>query len=149
MKEVIKAMAKKMVANIMRDVVADPNNDIFNEVFAAYNQWQEDEKDGCDYMFSLDNSDDLRCCLDGGMTAKEIVYISEKADSGCTPIFLFGYNHPEPNVYKSWDDVLKGIIFFIEDICYNVIAFPDIKAYQSLYTRYVTNYYLERLNEFI
>ena len=149
MNNVIKAMANKMSAQIIRDMVADPKNPLFQEVFAAYNAWQEDEKDGCDYFFNINNRDDLMCCIKCGMTASEIAFIYNKVQNGCTPIFLFGYNHPEPHVYESWNFVRNDIAYFIEEICYNVVAYPYVEAYRPLYTRYVTDTFIDNINSFI
>ena len=48
----------------------------------AYNRWQEDEKDGVDYIFHIDKQDDLISCVNGGMTSEDIVKLRKRTNAG-------------------------------------------------------------------
>ena len=47
-------------------------------VLGAYNRFQEDERDGADYIFNINDVNDLKCCIDGGMSTCEISSIYNK-----------------------------------------------------------------------
>lgn len=109
----------------------DYNLDIF---LKAYNRWQEDEHNGVDYIFNINNPDDLIDCIKGGLTADEIanfvrVYV--------TPNFLFGCNHKLIPLSKT--KIVKFIIDNLDDIVDCIIAYPWVEEYRSIYTDVVTN----------
>lgn len=109
----------------------DYNLDMF---LKAYNRWQEDEHNGVDYIFNINNPDDLIDCIKGGLTADEIgnfvrVYV--------TPNFLFGCNHKLTPLSKP--KIVKFIIDNLDDIVDCIIAYPWVEEYRSIYTDVVTN----------
>ena len=75
MEKVINTMVEKISAAIINDtrnVYSFEGDMVLKMVLAAYNDFQEAERDGVDYIFDVENTDDLKCCIDGGMSAKEI-----------------------------------------------------------------------------
>lgn len=106
----------------------------------AYNRYQEDERDGVDYIFNINNQDDLISCIQGGLTAKDIVNFHNKVQSWTkpTPHFLFGCNHKEMAPMGS-DNIVDAIVAVLDELIDNIIAYPWVEEYRAVYTYYITN----------
>jgi hypothetical protein len=114
----------------------DYNLDMFLNV---YNRWQEDEHNGVDYIFNINNPDDLIDCIKGGLTADEIAnFVDGTKDwSFATPYFLFGCNHNLlPLIYP---EICGLIINNLNDIVDCIIAYPWVEEYRAIYVEVVTN----------
>lgn len=129
-------MTNISIEEIVRNIKIEYKNPkVFDMLIKAYNRVQEDECDGVDYLFNLDNKDDLICCIKGGLTAKDIFNLYNTIG---TQYFFFGYNH------KVLRPILKieldvQIYSFIETIVEYMFAYPYISEYKDLYTYFVTN----------
>jgi len=77
----------------------------FRIALDAYNRYQEDECDGCDYVFNISNQDDLSVLVKCGTTAQEI---ADMVATGFT-MFHVGYNYPKPQPLSQMD-VCRAII---------------------------------------
>ena len=108
---------------------------VFNMLLKAYNRVQEDECDSVDYLFNLDNKDDLICCIQGGLTIKEIINIH---DGIGTNYFFFGYNHEKVRGLLHIE-LLAQIYNFIDTIVHFMFAYPQVKEYHDLYNYFVTS----------
>lgn len=110
----------------------------------AYNRYQEDERDGVDYIFNINNQDDLITCIQGGLTAEEIAifYNRVKSWEKPTPFFLFGCNH---KVMKPMDgdNIIDAIVAVLDELIDNIIAYPWVEEYRAVYTHYITNKIIE------
>lgn len=106
----------------------------------AYNRYQQDERDGVDYIFNINNQDDLITCIQGGLTAEEIVNFHNRVKSWVnpTPHFLFGCNHKEMTPIGR-DNIINAIVAVLDDIIDNIIAYPWVDEYRAVYTHYITN----------
>lgn len=116
------------------------NDEIFYEVFSAYNRYQEDERDGVDYIFDLNNKEDLICAINGGLTTAEIVCLWR--NNAEPTYFLFGCNHPKPNP-MSVNDVKNTLVGHLDELIDYIIAYPWVEEYRVLYTRFITNKIIE------
>ena len=115
-------------------------------VFDANNDYQESCRDGVDYIFDLNKQEDLKCCVDGGLTWKEIIELKEYDIFGKNP-FFFGHNHTTPVQIKTEDELIGELVTWVEDIVTEVIKTPyAYGSYAQIYTQYVT-YYLECLTD--
>jgi hypothetical protein len=110
----------------------------------AYNRYQEDERDGVDYIFNINNQDDLITCIQGGLTAEGIVNFHNKVKTWAnpTPHFLFGCNHKEMTPMGS-DNIVDAIVAVLDEIIDNIIAYPWVEEYRAVYTHYITNKIIE------
>lgn len=102
----------------------------------AYNRYQEDERDGVDYIFNILNQNDLITCVKGGLTAYDITDFNSKVNS--TIHFLFGCNHKEMIPMRT-DDIINAILSVLDEIVDNVLAYPWVDEYRAVYTHYITN----------
>ena len=110
----------------------------------AYNRYQEDERDGVDYIFDINNQDDLITCIQGGLTAVGIIYFHNRIKSWVnpTPYFLFGCNHKEMKPMGR-DNVIDAIVAVLDDLIDKIIAYPWVEEYRAVYAHYITNEIIE------
>ena len=106
----------------------------------AYNRYQEDERDGVDYIFNINNQDDLITCIQGGLTAEEIVNFHNRVKSWVnpTPYFLFGCNHKEMKPMGR-DNIIDAIVAVLDELIDKIMAYPWVEEYRAVYTYYITN----------
>lgn len=100
----------------------------------AYNRWQEEEKGGVDYIFNIDNQDDLISCVNGGMTSNDIVRLKNNS----VTYFLFGINHLDATPMNN-DDIINTLVGTLDELLDYIIAYPHITEYYEVYSYYITN----------
>lgn len=136
MVENIAVIAEEIKTKIQKSINGD--RDLMNLVLKAYNDFQESEFDGADYIHNIDDKDDLMCCIKGGMTTKEIAHIYNESQVNSTPYFFFGANYPQPKMIANEEELCDVIMSRILEIVVNVLAYPyAYKSYQDLYVKYV------------
>lgn len=110
----------------------------------AYNRYQEDERDGVDYIFNINNQNDLITCVQGGLTAEDIAnfHNSVKGWANSTLHFLFGYNHKAMVPMDSLN-IINAIVAVLDELLDNIIAYPWVEEYRAVYTHYITNKIIE------
>lgn len=115
------------------------NNDLFIMMLNAYNTWQEDENDGVDYIFDIDNKEDTICCLQGGMNVSDIVRIyNEMTDNKHSGYFNFGQNYPKGQFYASIEAVVEIICSQMDNIIRHILWFrKDTKEYEYIISNYI------------
>ena len=119
------------------------NENLMFVTLNAYNCYQEEERDGVDYIFDLNNADDLKCCVDGGLTATEIAEMVKNVNEKYyTPYFFFGVNHPSPKQLKDSKELTDQLIANAEEVVRKVLAYPFIDDYKPFYI-YTCSYVLD------
>lgn len=109
----------------------------------AYNCYQEEERDGVDYIFDLNNADDLKSCVEGGLTAYEIAeMVNNVNEKYYTPYFFFGVNHKSPKQIKEFHELTDQLIANVEEVVRKVLAYPFIGGYKEFYA-YTCSYVLD------
>lgn len=121
---------QEIISEIKKDWT---NGKVREMVFNAYNQYQEDERNGVDYIFDINNENDLISCIKGGMTAKEIANIY---NSNCR-YFFFGVNYTTPNKIIEVN-VEEQIKIYLDEIVTAMMCYPYIGAYKELYSYFIT-----------
>lgn len=142
METIIKQLAVKIKDDLVHDMRNEQNgDDITMLVLAAYNRYQEDERDGVDYIFNLNNADDLKCCIDGGMHANEIasIYYNHKAHKHTT-YFLFGQNYEQPEIFQTWDALKTYLTNFLDSIIKYMLVYHNTDGYRQLYDHCISGY---------
>lgn len=143
---------KQIIANVEKSIISDIANndtDVINEVLAAYNWYQEDEKDGADYLFNLGNQEDLICMVKGGLTAAEIADAWKKIQKEhITPYFHFGVNYHGLSAAGDFNKLKATLISWLDEIIPCVIKYaPMCPEYAVIYQRYITYYLEEKFNK--
>lgn len=108
---------------------------VLNDVLMAYNRYQEDEREGVDYIFDLTNEDDLITCIKGGLRADDIAHLWNETDSR---YIFYGVNHAYPAPLTS-DEIFLQLDAHLDDIVTCMVAYPFVEEYKNLYVPFVTN----------
>lgn len=150
-KQSIKPLKRKRDMKAFEMMVAEIKNAVANDLMSmeeegallklvlnAYNTYQEDERNGVDYIFDLTNQDDLKCVVNGGMTAKEIGELYMGSQVNHSQYFLFGCNYTKAVPIANWETRRERIMGFLDEVIEKVVTFPYIKGYRELYEKYVT-----------
>lgn len=104
-----------------------------------YNRFQEDERNGVDYLFSISSNEDVMTCLKGGMTINELhSLLDENEETSNTPLFFFGENHTTPRLI-SVDAFKEQLYTHAMELAECIVAYPWVKEYRYFYTKFVTN----------
>lgn len=131
-KEIVKQLAMTMATD----------TDIFNLVLDVYNEYQDSERDGVDYIFDLNKKEDLIVCIKGGITARMVQELVNKLDDGFTQYFYFGYNYPTPISIK-FKDLKTNLYNYLDELVDYIVAYPFEGACRKLYTILITNLIIE------
>lgn len=132
----IEYVAKCIVDNIKEDFNKN-NKKAMLIFFNAYNEWQENEREGVGYIFNVNNQNDLECVVKGGMTAKEIAEVTKSSPNG---LFFFGCNYPTPKVIGD-DEALKNtLLAHVYEVVEFALTYPFARNAQQLYQQYITKY---------
>lgn len=110
-------------------------------ILNAYNRYQEDERDGVDYIFDITDQDDLsylvsKCDFSSAQIYNvHALWVQEKI----TPYFRYGVNYPEPKVISSFRGLKGQLANSLEDFLPFVLMYVTrCEEYQALYEHYVT-----------
>jgi len=131
--EIAKLVSKK----INDDVNAGKN---LNMLLAAYNEWQEDEKDGADYIFDINNEKDLKFVVERGfLSAKGIAFVVNECETG---LFQFNGNDPDAGVKGIGIEELKKTLMntsdtFIRYVIMYAARCGSNSAYTNVYEEYI------------
>ena len=121
---------KKEVVNLITMKMAT-DTDVFNLVLDVYNEYQESERDGVDYIFDLNKKEDLIVCIKGGLTARMVQKLVNKLDKHYTQYFYFGCNYPTPISIK-FKDLKTNLYNYLDEIVDYIIAYPFDNACRDL-----------------
>ena len=141
MKKSIETLKGNVVNAIARDLKVHNTASGYNALkllLTAFNYYQETERDGAEYIFNINDMDDLKCCVESGMTAKEIGELYLGSQRQHTEYFFFGFDEeivPIANL-SSLEFIILGNL---EDVVEKVITYPFLSPYKEVYIRYVTS----------
>ena len=132
----IENLVETITAEIGKDMLLSKNNDMIMLFLNAYNRFQEDERDGADYIFNINEKDDLMVCIDGGLKLNDIVSLAQQKAT----YFMYGVNHLKPLPIKTMEE-LASILYACanEVVTYALAYVTRCEEYQALYEEYVTS----------
>lgn len=131
--EIAKLVSKK----INDDVNAGKH---LNMLLAAYNEWQEDEKDGADYIFDINNDKDLKFVVDRGLlSAQGIAFVVNETETG---LFQFNGNDPDAGVRGIDIEEVKNTLMntsdtFIRFVLMYAVRCGSNSPYANVYEEYI------------
>lgn len=140
------------IADDLMNSNAEKRNELLTKLLKAKNLYESDERDGFDYIYDINNSEDLALLLKNeSLDAKEISAIWVAYSNGfSTPYFYFAYDYSYITTkvsivrIKTLDDICNILLGNIKDVVKNIIAYPyACKPYEDLYVEYVTNMILD------
>lgn len=133
-------ITKTEIISRIKFMFSHPEDYTLDMFLKAYNRWQEDEHNGVDYIFDINNPDDLIDCIKGGLTTNEIVnFVNNTKDwaSETPSYFLFGCNHKLQAMSNG--HILNLVYNNLDDIVDCIIAYPWVEEYRAIYVEVVTN----------
>ena len=111
-------------------------------VLNAHNAYEETCGNGNNYIFDLNNQDDLSTCVKGGLTWTDIAKMEEHDYYGKN-LFLFGEKYPTPKQIEDENELVSILCRNLGEIIDEVLKAPySYPSYSEIYNLYVT-YYLE------
>ena len=109
-------------------------------ILKAYNTYQEQNRDGVDYIFSLEDGHDLAVCFEGGIKIEDVAQMhTQHVNGGATQYFLFGVNYPQPKQMLTEDELNTTITDCIRAIIYNALLCPW--AYKDFYNEFIVPFF--------
>jgi hypothetical protein len=135
--------ALAMIINVVRDCITRDlsQKKNLNLLLDVYNYWQEEEHDGYDYIFNIDNQNDLKYLVDNDMiTAPTIAWIMKQE----THLFVFGEDADAGVEIISMDKLIGTLLnnttgYTAYAIMYVGRCGKD-SPYADFYEEYVTKY---------
>lgn len=117
-------------------------DNVIQLILGAYNRYEESERDGVDYLFYINNTDDVKCCIEGGMTTKEIAQMYDDfKENRNTGYFFFGQNYDKAKPIIVRGELIDLLIGTLHDVLLRVVCYPySSEAYKALYGYCVTDY---------
>lgn len=127
-----------IITEIEKDFNED-NKEAIMVFLNAYNEWQENERDGVDYIFDINNQEDLECVVKGGMTAYEIAMIWAKPNYASHGFFFFGCNYPTPKMLTDAESLKNTLLGHVYEVVEFVLTYPYLSKAQHLYRYYISS----------
>ena len=124
------------IIHSISDIYSDNGWDSLMQLLSVYNIYQEAECDGVDYIFNIDNQDDLLCCVKGGLTSQEVCGIYLRSQSSHREFFFFGQNYKEPKQIQTIEELKNILVNSLDDLLPYVIKYPTM--YGNIYREYVS-----------
>ena len=113
---------------------------MINRLVGVYNTYQEKEREGIGYICDLQNKEDLVACMEGGLTAEELVELvakfSNKSGENYTTKFLCGYESNHLLMYSALKDT---IISNATEIVEHMLKHPFCYD-QDIYSKILTDH---------
>lgn len=145
MEQNFKNIIEVIKPKIARDIRIDDS--VLEMVLKAYNRFQEDERDGADYIFDIDDKDDLAYLVNNcDITAQDIWRIvNTMGENDYLPYFHIGYNYPQPHIIGRLKDLQRNLIAWLDELLPFVFKYVTrCEEYQAIYEHYVTEYLEEK-----
>ena len=139
MENVLNTLVAEIKNNILHDLTHS-DRQLLELVLDAYNTYQEEERDGVDYIFDINKPEDLKSCIDGGMTANEVAWLYDQSQVNTT-LFYFGVNYEKPKPIETYHVLVYNLTQWLPKVLPCVLAYPYLlKSYEKLYRRCITEY---------
>ena len=139
MKAILRDLQVALIERAREMLIHD--SDFVDIVIEAYNKYQENERDGIDYLFCARYEEDVKRCFDGGLKVENFVRsFNDMEKARWTAYFHFGQNHPTPSFYINESSLVSHLNAYIKPIIRCMLLRPDIDAYADLYEALVADY---------
>ena len=143
MKEQFDCLVQRMTIEFRRLVTFafhENNIPMINRLVGVYNTYQEEEREGVGYICDLRNKEDLRTCMESGLTAEEIAELVAKSfdesDKNYTTKFLCCYESNHLLMHSALKDT---IISNATEIVEHMLKHPFCYD-QDIYSKILTDH---------
>ena len=115
--------------------------DNINLVLKAHNRFQEDERDGVDYIFDINNKEDLKFLVEKcGFTAADVAKIYNDSQCNTTPLFFCHYNHGGIKMINNYEELVSILKSSLEQVVPCILQYVTrCREYQDIYEKYIAD----------
>lgn len=115
-------------------------NNKIGRLLDLYNTYQEYERNGVDYLFCLNKTDDVICCLKGGLTLTQLSdLVIENEEPQKTTLFYFGENHTKNIHLLTIQEFKEQLYHHVAEMAEMIVLYPWVDAYKYFYETFITN----------
>lgn len=146
---IIKVVNKDIVNKIKEYFNSNKSFEIF---IKAYNRLQQDHiNEAADYIFNLEDNEDVKKALDRGLNVSLLAYAwnlggSDVPNGNYTRYFF--YNHITQLKVLTPKQLEEQLLNTMEEIVDNVMAYPYDEEYRAIYKLFITPIVEEKLYEY-
>ena len=131
-----------VVSNAQKEL-ARGNEEAIKIVLAAFNEMQDDERGGVDYIFNINDKNDLKYLVSNElMDAKEIAYIISHPVEFPNGLFFFGENYDKATPVQDLTNVLIG---WLEEITKFVFLYVARGGKDTAYKAYYERFFVDKV----
>ena len=142
METIIKNLVNEIKNNLVHDMNCEQTGDDTTMlVLAAYNRFQEDERDGADYIFDMTEWSDINCCAEGGLSVNEFnAMFNDYCNGKTTRFFRFGHSKNHVEAFETWEQLKTYLTNFLNSVITHMITFHDVDGYKQLFAHCISDY---------
>jgi hypothetical protein len=135
MEKAFEILELNVLNQISRDIMSGNTDDVKRILLETYNAYQENERDGVDYIFDACNQEDMEFLVyDRKMPDEHFAILVLGTILGNMQYFFYGCNHPEPKLMTELEFHTQIVSYVSEYLPY-VLAYPQ--CYKEFYQRFV------------
>jgi negative regulator of genetic competence, sporulation and motility len=140
MKKFVEEIVRKFEENLYYAFNTE-NETYIKDFIDIHNTYQENNHDCIDYIYDMNNKEDLASCVKGGMTIENIVnlYNTKK-----TQYFLLPLTETYTTQSMSADMLLSTIFAYREEIVRDMLLFPH-QYKNEMYQDIIAEYFRESI----
>lgn len=140
MKKFVEEIVRKFEENLYYAFNTE-NETYIKDFIDIHNTYQENNHDCIDYIYDMNNKEDLASCVKGGMTIENIVnlYNTKK-----TQYFLLPLTETYTTQSMSVDMLLSTIFAYREEIVRDMLLFPH-QYKNEMYQDIIAEYFRESI----
>ena len=140
MKKFVEEIVRKFEENLYYAFNTE-NETYIKDFLDIHNTYQENNHDCIDYIYDMNNKEDLASCVKGGMTIENIVnlYNTKK-----TQYFLLPLTETYTTQSMSVDMLLSTIFAYREEIVRDMLLFPH-QYKNEMYQDIIAEYFRESI----
>lgn len=126
----------KLLCGLMFEIhkkMIEDYDTIKDDLLASYNFYQEEERDGRDYIFDIENKKDV---MGTDLTMREINDIYNEYKENKTKYFIFD-EHVGVKLYD-YDELKSQIVSYLDEIIEHIFCYHDsCESHKKLFDRYI------------
>lgn len=108
----------------------------------SYNFFQDEERDGVDYIFDITDREDV---MNTDLEVGEVYDLYNNFIHGkTTKYFLCGCNYPTPVQFSNKKEFVSTLIGWVDEVARHILAHPSVcESHHELYQCYIARFYHE------
>lgn len=119
----------------------DKRDELYTNLLKIYNAYQDNERDGVDYIFNLYDKEDVKCLIDCDVSVAQLAELHQSVvDGKKTQYFFFGQNYDGFVAFKTEKELYAFFKNTTDIIIAYTLAHPNMgDAFEWLYDLIVSS----------